>query len=245
MIVQSGSAIVVGVGPERGLGAVLAMCFAEKGLHVFIVGRSEEKLNHIVLQIQKAGGSATPIIADVTLEQDVIRCFSVLRECGEIIQVAAYNVDSNIPLSFFQTDIKTFTLLWQQNCLGAFLFAKEIMAIMQAQQQGTVFFTGATASLRAKPPFTAFASAKSGLRALAQGLAREFSPQGVHVVHTVIDGVIDGDRARKQFPEYVKAKGQEGLLQLEAIAQTYWAIHQQPRSAWTNELDLRPFKEPF
>lgn len=140
MIVQSGSAIVVGVGPERGLGAVLAMCFAEKGLHVFIVGRSEEKLNHIVLQIQKAGGSATPIIADVTLEQDVIRCFSVLRECGEIIQVAAYNVDSNIPLSFFQTDIKTFTLLWQQNCLGAFLFAKEIMAIMQAQQQGTVFF---------------------------------------------------------------------------------------------------------
>ena len=83
------------------------------------------------------------------------------------------------------------------------------------------------------------------MRALAQGLAREFSPQGVHVVHTVIDGVIDGDRARHQFPEYVRAKGVDGLLQLEAIAQTYWAIHQQPRSAWTHELDLRPFKEPF
>ena len=245
MIGQPGSAMVVGVGPERGLGAALAMCFADKGLHVFMIGRSEEKLNNIVKLIQETGRSATAIVADVTVEQDVGRCFDVLRERGDIIQVAAYNVDSNIPAPFLQTDVTTFTTLWQQNCLGAFLFAKEIVAIMQAQQQGTVFFTGATGSLRAKPPFTAFASAKAGLRALAQGLAREFSPLGVHVVHTVIDGVIDGDRARNQFPEYFKAKGTEGLLQLEAIAQTYWAIHQQPRCAWTHELDLRPFKEPF
>jgi short-subunit dehydrogenase len=245
MISQPGSAMVVGVGPERGLGAALALCFAEKGLHVFMVGRSEEKLNKVAQLIQNTEGSATAIVADVTVEQDVARYFGVLREHGSVIQVAAYNVDSNIPAPFLQTDVKTFTTLWQQNCLGAFLFAKEIIAIMQAQQQGTVFFTGATGSLRAKPPFTAFASAKAGLRALAQGLAREFSPQGVHVVHTVIDGVIDGDRARGQFPAYVQAKGAEGLLQLEAIAQTYWAIHQQPRSAWTHELDLRPFKEPF
>lgn len=245
MISQPGSAMVVGVGPERGLGAALAMCFADKGLHVFMIGRSEEKLNNIVQRIQEMGKSATAIVADITVEQDVARCFSILRERDDVMQVAAYNVDSNVPDPFLQTDVTTFTTLWQQNCLGAFLFAKEIVAIMQAQQQGTVFFTGATGSLRAKPPFTAFASAKAGLRALAQGLAREFSPQGVHVVHTVIDGVIDGDRARNQFPEYVKAKGQEGLLQLDAIAQTYWAIHQQPRSAWTHELDLRPFKEPF
>jgi NAD(P)-dependent dehydrogenase (short-subunit alcohol dehydrogenase family) len=242
---QTGSAVVVGVGPERGLGAALARCFAEKGLHVFIAGRSEEKLQHIVQLIQNAGGRATPVVADVTLEQDVSQLFDVVRSHGDVIQVAAYNVDSNIPAPFLQTDVKTFTALWQQNCFGAFLFAQKLMAIMQTQQQGTVFFTGATGSLRAKPPFTAFASAKAGLRALAQGLAREFSPQGVHVVHTIIDGVIDGDRARNQFPEYVKAKGSEGLLQLEAIAQTYWAIHQQPRSAWTHELDLRPFKEPF
>ncbi|MEQ1815398.1 MAG: SDR family NAD(P)-dependent oxidoreductase [Nitrosomonas sp.] len=245
MISQPGSAMVVGVGPERGLGAALAMCFADKGLHVFMIGRSEEKLNNIVQRIQEMGKSATAIVADITVEQDVAKCFSILRERDDVMQVAAYNVDSNIPAPFLQTDVTTFTTLWQQNCLGAFLFAKEIVAIMQAQQQGTVFFTGATGSLRAKPPFTAFASAKAGLRALAQGLAREFSPLGVHVVHTVIDGVIDGDRARNQFPEYVKAKGPEGLLQLEAIAQTYWAIHQQPRCAWTHELDLRPFKEPF
>ena len=242
---QTGSAVVVGVGPERGLGAALAMCFAEKDLHVFIVGRSEGKLQHIVKLIQNIGGSATPVVADITVEQDVSQLFDAIRSRGDIIQIAAYNVDSNIPAPFLETKIETFTTLWQQNCLGAFLFAKELMAIMKTQQKGTIFFTGATGSLRAKPPFTAFAMAKSGLRALAQGLAREFSPQGVHVVHTIIDGAIDGDRSHKQFPDIVKAKGRDGLLKLEDITQTYWAIHQQPRSAWTHELDLRPFKESF
>jgi short-subunit dehydrogenase len=242
---QAGSAVVVGVGPERGLGAALAMYFAEKGLHVFIVGRSEKKLQHIVKLIQNTGGSATLFVADITVEPDVSQLFDAIRLRGDIIQVAAYNVDSNIPAPFLETKVETFTTLWQQNCLGAFLFAKELMAIMQIQQQGTVFFTGATGSLRAKPPYTAFAMAKSGLRALAQGLAREFSPQGIHVVHTIIDGAIDGERSRKQFPDIINSKGRDGLLQLGAITQTYWAIHLQPRSAWTHELDLRPFKEPF
>jgi len=142
-------------------------------------------------------------------------------------------------------DTNTFSKLWQQNCLGAFFFGKEAVKAMKDQHKGTLFFTGATASLRAKPPFTAFASAKAGLRALAQGMAREFSPQGIHVVHTIIDGVIDGERAKNQFPDYVKAKGKDGLLQLDAIVETYWAIHKQHPSAWTHELDLRPFKEPF
>ncbi len=236
---------MVGVGPERGLGAALARCFARHGLHVFIAGRSEEKLQAVVTQIQHAGGSASPVVADVTVEQGVSQLFDVVRARGDVVEVAAYNVDSNIPAPFLETGVDTFTALWQQNCLGAFLFAQQVISVMQTQQQGTLFFTGATGSLRAKPPFTAFASAKAGLRALAQGLAREFSPQGVHVVHTIIDGVIDGDRARNQFPEYVKSKGEDGLLQLEAIAQTYWAMHQQHPSAWTHELDLRPFKEAF
>ncbi len=239
------SAIVIGVGPERGLGAALARCFARHGLHVFIAGRSEGKLQAVVTQIQQTGGTATSVVADATVEQDVSQLFEVVRARGDVIEVAAYNVDSNIPAPFLETGVDTFTVLWQQNCLGAFLFAQQVISIMQAQQQGTLFFTGATGSLRARPPFTAFASAKAGLRALAQGLAREFSPQGVHVVHTIIDGVIDGERARNQFPEYVKAKGKDGLLQLEAIAQTYWAMHQQHPSAWTHELDLRPYKEPF
>lgn len=244
-MIQPASAIIAGVGPVRGLGAALASCFAEKGLHVFIAGRSEEKLNEVARHIQKSGGAVTPVVADITVEQDVSQLFARVRARGEAIDIAAYNVDSNIPASFLETETKIFAILWRQNCLGAFLFAKQTIGIMQAQQHGTLFFTGATASLRARPPFTAFASAKAGLRALAQGLAREYSPQGIHVVHTIIDGVIDGERARNQFPEYVKAKGEEGLLQPEAIAQTYWAIHQQHPSAWTHELDLRPFKEPF
>lgn len=242
---QSASAIIAGVGPVRGLGAALATLFAEKGLHVFIAGRSGEKLKEVAQHIQQRGGAVTPVVADITIEQNVSQLFEIVRLRGDAIDIAAYNVDSNIPAPFLETETKTFAILWRQNCLGAFLFAKQMIGMMQAQQHGTLFFTGATASLRAKPPFTAFASTKAGLRALAQGLAREFSPQGIHVVHAIIDGVIDGERARSQFPEYVKAKGEAGLLQPEAIAQTYWTIHQQQPSAWTHELDLRPFKEPF
>ncbi len=242
---QPCSAVIIGVGPEQGLGATLATFFAGKGLHVFIAGRSEEKLQVIADNIRQAGGSATPVVADATLETEVAHLFNTVRRDGFAVDIAAYNVDSNIPSPLLKTDTDTFTQLWQQNCLGAFFFGKAAIHAMQERQQGTLFFTGATASLRAKPPFTAFAAAKAGLRALAQGMAREFSPQGIHVVHTVIDGVIDGERARRQFPDYVEAKGKEGLLQLEAIAETYWAIHRQHPSAWTHELDLRPFKEPF
>jgi len=239
------SAVIIGVGPEQGLGASLAVFFAARGLHIFIAGRSEDKLHKVADTIREAGGTVTTVIADATVELDVVHLFKMAQLEGYRIDIAAYNVDSNIPSPLLETDTETFTTLWRQNCLGAFFFGKEAVKVMKAQQHGTLFFTGATASLRAKPPFTAFATAKAGLRALAQGMAREFSPQGVHVVHTIIDGVIDGDRARNQFPDYVKAKGKDGLLQLDAIAETYWAIHKQHPSAWTHELDLRPFKEPF
>lgn len=242
---QKCSAVIIGVGPEQGLGATLARCFSGNGLHVFIAGRSEDKLRTVAETIRQAGGSATTVVTDATVELDVAQLFSQVRLEGYSVDIAAYNVDSNIPAPLLETDTETFTKLWQQNCLGAFFFGKEVIKAMKDRRQGTLFFTGATASLRAKPPFTAFASAKAGLRALAQGMAREFSPQGIHVVHTIIDGVIDGERARTQFPDYVRAKGKDGLLQLDAIAQTYWAIHQQHPSTWTHELDLRPFKEPF
>jgi len=239
------SAVIIGVGPEQGLGATLARCFSGNGLHVFIAGRSEDKLRTFAETIRQAGGSATTMVADATVELEVTQLFNQVRLDGYSVDIAAYNVDSNIPSPLLETDTETFTKLWRQNCLGAFFFGKEAVNAMKDRKQGTLFFTGATASLRAKPPFTAFASAKAGLRALAQGMAREFSQHGIHVVHTIIDGVIDGERARVQFPEYVKAKGEDGLLQLDAIAETYWAIHQQHPSAWTHELDLRPFKEPF
>ena len=242
---QQCAAVIMGVGPERGLGATLAQHFATKGLHVYIAGRSEGKLQKVADSITNNGGKVSCVIADATQEYDIDHLFDVIHYDGSTLQLAVYNVDSNIPSPILETTAETFTTLWQQNCLGAFLFAKEVIERMQPNHQGTLIFTGATASLRAKPPFTAFASAKAALRSLAQGLAREFGPEGIHVVHTIIDGVINGDRAAQQFPDYYQAKGKEGMLKLEAIAETYWAIHSQHPSAWTHELDLRPFKEPF
>ncbi len=242
---QPCSAVIIGVGPERGLGATLAKRFAAEGLQVFIAGRSEEKLQRVAESIRQKAGKVSCVVADATQEHDVCHLFDVIKREGSELSIAVYNVDSNIPGAILETESETFTKLWQQNCFGAFLFAKEAIASMKPNHQGTLFFTGATASLRARPPFTAFASAKAALRALAQGLAREFSPQGIHVVHTIIDGVINGDRAAEQFPEYYQTKGEEGLLKLDAIAESYWAIHSQHPSAWTHELDLRPFKEPF
>ncbi|MBL1265196.1 SDR family NAD(P)-dependent oxidoreductase [Methylomicrobium sp. RS1] len=242
---ETGAAVIIGVGPEQGLGAALARRFAAEGLHVYLAGRSEEKLHRVASGIRQTGGSATAVVADATVEADIEHLFSIAGDTRQGVEIAAYNVDSNIPSPLLETDAETFSLLWRQNCLGAFFFGKAAVRAMQPRNRGTLFFTGATASLRAKPPFTAFATAKAGLRALAQGMAREFSPQGIHVVHAVIDGVINGERARNQFPDYVEAKGEGGLLELEAIAETYWAMHRQHPSAWTHELDLRPYKESF
>jgi NAD(P)-dependent dehydrogenase (short-subunit alcohol dehydrogenase family) len=239
------AALVLGVGPELGLGAALARRFAAEGLHVFIAGRSASKLAAVAAGIHEAGGEATPIVADATSEIDSIHLFKTIDQSHSELEIAAYNVDSNIPAPLLETDAALFTLLWQQNALGAFLFGKEAITHLLPRQRGTLIFTGATASLRAKPPFTAFAAAKAGVRALAQGMAREFGPQGIHVIHAIIDGVIDGDRARTQFPQFVSAKGQDGLLQPDAIADTYWQLHKQHPSAWTHEIDLRPFKEIF
>lgn len=239
------AAVIIGVGPERGLGAALAKRFAAQKLHVYLAGRSEIKLQAVVESMRAAGGAATPVVANAANEQQVAHLFNIVGADGRQVEIAAYNVDSNLPAPLLQTDTETFTELWRQNCLGAFFFGKAAIEAMLPNQRGTLFFTGATASLRAKPPFTAFATSKAGLRALAQGMAREFSAQGIHVVHAVLDGVIDGERARRQFPAVVEMKGEEGLMKLEAIADTYWALHCQHPSAWTHELDLRPYKEPF
>lgn len=238
------SAVVVGVGPRQGLGAALARRFAREGLHVFISGRTAQKLDSVAEEIRASGGQATLVVADAAVESDVQHLFAYASQQHQV-DLVAYNVDRNVSAALLETDLLLFEQLWRQNCLGGFLVGREAVKHLLPQQHGSLFFTGATASLRARPPFTAFAAAKAGLRALAQGMAREFGPQGIHVVHVIIDGVIDGDRARAQFPEFVRAKGDDGLIDLGAIAETYWSLHCQHKSAWTHELDLRPYKEPF
>ena len=155
------SAVIIGVGPEQGLGATLAKYFAAKGLHVYIAGRSEDKLQQVADKIRQKGGSVSTVIADATIERDVAHLFKMARLDGYSIDIAAYNVDSNIPSPLLETDAETFTALWQQNCLGAFFFGKEAVNAMKDKQKGTLFFTGATASLRAKPPFTGICRGES------------------------------------------------------------------------------------
>ncbi len=238
------AAIVVGVGAQSGLGAALARRFAREGLCVVLVGRTLERLELVATDIRANGGKARVAVADVTNEDEVTALINTL-EAPETLELVVYNVGSNVMVPSLEMHAADFEDMWRQNALGGFLIGRQAIRTMLPCKRGSVIYTGATASLRARPGFMAFASAKAALRAVAQGFAREFGPQGIHVAHVVIDGVIRGDYARERFAGFVKAKGSDGLLELDDIAETYWTLHQQPRSAWTHELDLRPFKEAF
>jgi NAD(P)-dependent dehydrogenase (short-subunit alcohol dehydrogenase family) len=240
----AGSALVIGVGAEAGLGAQLAHRFAQEGFRVLIAGRTEARLKSVATAIKQAGGQAEPIAADATREQDVIALFDKAVTRGDL-DLVVYNVGNNAAVPLLDLTAEDFETFWRQNAFGGFLVGREAVRRMLPKGKGTVLFTGATASLRARPPFTGFASAKAALRAVAQGLAREFGPQGIHVAHVVIDGVIDGAYARERFPDFVRAKGEDGLIDPGAIADAFLSLHRQPRSAWTHELDLRPFNETF
>ena len=236
--------MVAGVGSINGLGAALARRFAREGLLVFVAGRTEERLETVAAEILAARGKAVAVAADLTSEKDVIRLLNSAEESG-CLELVVYNAGGNVSTSLLQLKRSEFESLWKQSALGGFLVGREAVRRMLPRRQGTVIYTGATASVRARPPFTAFASAKAALRAVAQGFAREFGPQGIHVAHVIIDGVIRGDYAQAQFAELVRSKGKDGLLEPDAIADAYWALHRQSKTAWTHELDLRPFNEPF
>lgn len=239
-------AVVIGVGAKAGLGAALARRFASEGLTVYLGGRTLEKLQRVANDISEKGGKAIPYVVDATNEQEIIDFFEKITADKTVeLEIVACNVDSNQYAPLLETSAEMFKQLWLQNAFAGFLVGREATKYMSKQEKGTIFFTGASASLRAKPPFTAFSSAKSALRHLAQGMAREFGKQGIHVVHTIIDGVIDGERARVNFADFVAQKGESGLLNLDELANTYWHLYCQPKSVWTHELDLRPYKELF
>jgi NAD(P)-dependent dehydrogenase (short-subunit alcohol dehydrogenase family) len=241
-------AVVVGVGAELGLGAALCRRFAEGGHHVFVAGRSASKIEQVVRTIASNGGSAEPVVTDTTREEDVIRLFdrATAPQAGlGALDLVAYNAGNNRKLDFRELSAEMFEEFWRVGCFGGFLVGREAARRLVPLGRGTVLFTGASGSLRGKPGFAHFAAAKAGLRMLAQSMAREFGPQGIHVAHVVIDGGINGERLRSNRPEIIKERGEDGLLGVDAIAETFWQIHRQPRSAWAQEIDLRPFKESF
>ncbi len=242
---SQGSALIIGVGPRAGVGGALCRRFGAGGYHVVPVGRTEKSVAEAAHEVIAAGGSATPAVADATSEREMIALFDRVEAEGPPLEVVAYNAGNNRWGSFLEMEADFFESAWRVGCFGGFLAGREAARRMVPRNRGTILFTGATASLRGRPPFAAFASAKAGLRIVAQSMAREFGPQGIHVAHVVIDGAIDGDKINLNLPEYAKSKGEDGMLGVDAIAETFWSLHVQPRSAWTHELDLRPFKETF
>ncbi len=241
---STGTAIVVGVGSKSGLGAELARKFSREGLRVVIVGRTETRLEAVAEDIRQAGGNVIVKVADASIESDVVELFDASAIENDL-DLVVFNAGSNITSPGLGTTVELFENMWRQIALGGFLVGREAVHRLLPFGKGTILFTGATASLRSRPPFLAFSSAKFSLRATAQCFAREFGPQGIHVAHIVIDGVIDGEYASLKFPDLFAEKQKAGRLQLESIADTFWAIHKQEASAWTHELDLRPFRESF
>jgi len=235
---------VAGVGASAGLGAAVARRFAREGLHAVLTGRSSERLEQVAAEIRATGANAVALPGDISREADVLSIAGKVAALGRL-EVAVFNAASADRAPTLELSAAQFESAWRTSTLGGFLFGREALRALLAAERGTLLFTGATASLRGRPPFGAFAAAKAGLRSLSQTFAREFGPRGIHVAHVIIDGGIDGERLRSNAPQRAREAGADGLLGLEAIAEAYWQLHAQQRSAWTQELDLRPYKEPF
>jgi NAD(P)-dependent dehydrogenase (short-subunit alcohol dehydrogenase family) len=241
---SAGVAWVAGVGASSGLGAAAARRFATGGLSVAITARNAERLRTVSEQIGATGGRVRALPGDVSSAEDVARLAIEVQRLG-VLRVAIFNAGNAVRGTPLQITPEQFESTWRGSTYAGFLFARATVPLLLAAGGGTLIFTGATASLRGRGPFVAFAAAKAGLRSVAQSVAREYGPQGIHVAHVVIDGGIDGERLRSSAPQRAAQAGSDGLLSPDAIAETYWQLHGQARSAWTHELDLRPYKESF
>ena len=241
------SALVIGVGAHAGLGAALCRKFASQNYHVFAAGRTQARLDSVVTSITHANGSAEAAVMDATSEQNVVDLFSraMSGATAEPASLIVYNAGNNARADLAEMSVEFFEKDWRVTCLGGFLVAREATRHLRANSRGTVIFTGATASLRSRPPFTAFASGKAALRAVAQSMARDMGPRGVHVAHVIVDGGINGEKLRSVAPQRAAELGDEGMLSPDGLAEIYWHLHQQHASTWTFELDVRPSVESF
>jgi NAD(P)-dependent dehydrogenase (short-subunit alcohol dehydrogenase family) len=242
------TAVVVGVGALNGLGAAICRRFAREGHHVIVGGRTPAKLEAVGAAILAEGGSAQAVVCDATQPESVRALFDKAMAPGAGLAPAdavVFNAGNNAPIPFRDVTPEQFEAFWRVGCFGGFVVGSEGARRLVPMGRGSILFTGASGSMRGRAAYGHFAAAKAGLRMLTQSMAREFGPLGVHVAHVVVDGGIDGDRLRALMPKRVEELGDDGLLNIDAIADAYWFLHRQPRSAWTQELDLRPFKESF
>ena len=234
--------LIIGAGDY--LGSAIARRFAKEGFHA-VGTRRRGDIVSFVKEIEESGGKATGKHSDARKEGQVVELVeSVENEIGPI-EVFVFNIGGNVMFPILETTTRVYTKVWEMCALAGFLTGREVAHRMISRKRGTMLFTGATASVRGSNGFSAFAGGKHALRALAQSMAKELMPQNIHVAHVIIDGPIDTEWTRQRFPGMVKERPVDGLLQPDDIAETYWAIHNQKRSAWTFETDVRPWVEPW
>lgn len=243
------NATVAVVGAGDYIGAAIARKFAAEGYAVFMGRRRGEKLAALQAEIEAAGGRAFARSLDARKEEEV-EAFMRDAEAEAPLEVAIFNVGANVNFPLLETTSRVFRKVWEMACYAGFLTGREAARHMLPRGRGSIFFTGATAALRGGVGYAAFASAKFGLRAVAQAAARELGPRGIHVAHLIIDAGVDTAWVRERIRE---REGDEALSRLkpdqlmrpEAVAETYWQLHQQPRDAWTFEMEIRPYCEPW
>src|SRR5258707_2834546 len=229
------TAIIIGVGPDQGLGAELCKRFTAQGLHVLVAGRTRTALDAVVADIAAAGGRATALVSDATSEADTIALFD---KAGADLELAIYNAGNNTAGKIIDMTADYFEQSWRVVCFGGFLFGREAVRRMVPKGAGTLLFTGASASLRGRSGYGAFNSSKAGLRTLAQAMAKEYASDGIHVGHVVIDGAIGGEKIRKRFPD--AASREEPLISIDGIVDGFVFLYKQPLRAWSFELAVRP-----
>lgn len=235
--------LVVGAGDFTG--AAIARRFAREGFTACVVRRHGEQLAPLVAEIEAAGGKAIAYGVDARDEDQVTDLVDRIERDVGPIEVAVFNIGANVRFSVLETTARVYRKVWEMATFAGFLVGRECAKRMVERGRGTILFTGATASVRGASGFSAFSSAKHALRALSQSMARELGPKNIHVAHVVIDGAIDTAWIHENFPGAAELKKVDGLLDPEAIAENYWHLHTQPRTAWTHELDLRPYMESF
>jgi NAD(P)-dependent dehydrogenase (short-subunit alcohol dehydrogenase family) len=237
--------LVIGAGD--GVGSAIARAFAADGMTVCVTRRprNQEQLDRLADSVRTAGGTAHAFGVDAREEQDMVELFArIERDIGPL-EVVVFNIGANVRYEIRDTSARVFTKVWEMACFAGFIAGREVAKVMVPRGHGSILFTGATASMRGSAGFAAFAAAKSGLRAVAQSMARELGPHGVHVAHLVIDGAIDGAFMRSSGADVEALLERDAILKPDEIAKSYVWLHKQARSAWTHELDLRPWVERF
>lgn len=240
-VAKAGVALVIGAGDA--IGAAICRCFAREGYTVCAARRNVDRLKPLLDEAVQADWDIRGFACDARDEQQIKALFAGVEGDIGALDVVVFNVGANVPMSVLDTDARRFQKIWEMACFGGFLSSREAARYMLPRKRGSIIFSGATASVRGASGFGAFASAKHGLRAWAQSMARELGPKNIHVAHVIIDAAVDTAWIRDNFDEADALAEIDGLVCPDDLANVYLTLHQQPRNAWTFELDVRPWRE--